>query len=257
MTFKHFVLIVFILIPWLLSAQNTSGAITFVETTKLEIELDHMDEEMAKMIPKSQSATMELFFNQKESVYSNKKGAESGDIDVSSTEGDNEFRFQMKRPENTLYCDLEKGTSLNKTEFFGRMFLINGPVTERRWKVTGEKRKIGEFVCQKAELIDTAEVVVAWFTPQIPVSSGPAGFGQLPGMILEMDIDDGQRTIMVTELSIRPVTKDELSKPTKGKKVSKEEFEKIREEKLKELGVETGGNGRGNRVIIHTVEERN
>ena len=32
--------------------------------------------------------------------------------------------------------------------------------------------------------------IVAWYTPQIPVSHGPAEFGGLPGLILELTTDE-------------------------------------------------------------------
>ncbi|MEZ4918197.1 MAG: GLPGLI family protein [Saprospiraceae bacterium] len=215
---KHFCLISFILLPWFLFAQNTSGAITFVETVKLDIELPDADEEMLKMIPKEQSVTKVLFFNSDAALYTLKDETANNDLDISSSSDGNEFRFEIKQPKNILYTDLDKETTINLREFFGRDFLITGDATVHQWKLTGEKRRIGEFECQKAVLIDTAQVVAAWFTPQIPVQAGPAGYGMLPGMILEMDFDEGTRTIMVTDLEIRPVTKDEIAKPSKGKK---------------------------------------
>ena len=38
------------------------------------------------------------------------------------------------------------------------------------------------------EVVVTAEVetITAWYTPQIPVSHGPAEYGGLPGLILEL-----------------------------------------------------------------------
>ena len=37
--------------------------------------------------------------------------------------------------------------------------------------------------------------MTAWFTPEIPVSTGPAMYGGLPGLILE--ISDGNRTMLM------------------------------------------------------------
>jgi GLPGLI family protein len=109
--------------------------------------------------------------------------------------------------------------------------------------MTTEQKKIGGYSCMKAELKDTSRTVVAWFTPQIPVSIGPGGFGQLPGMILEVDIDEGQQVITATVVEMKKLNADKIVKPTKGKEVTREEFEKISEEKMKEMEEEMGGSG--------------
>ena len=84
---------------------------------------------------------------------------------------------------------------------------------------------------------------MAWFTPMIPVPSGPNQYNGLPGMILHMDFDDGIRQITAVDIVLKDLEKDLIVKPTKGKKVSEEEFDKIREEKIKEMEEEFGGRG--------------
>ena len=48
----------------------------------------------------------------------------------------------------------------------------------------------------KAEYIpdegDSIKVDV-WFTPEVPVSSGPAGYGGLPGLIVFVDVNEGKK----------------------------------------------------------------
>ncbi|MBL0274172.1 MAG: GLPGLI family protein [Chitinophagaceae bacterium] len=54
---------------------------------------------------------------------------------------------------------------------------------------------------ERKEITDTSSIV-AWFTTSIPVSAGPAEYqGQLPGLILEMDIKDGTQTFIATAIS--------------------------------------------------------
>jgi GLPGLI family protein len=64
----------------------------------------------------------------------------------------------------------------------------------------------------------------------------------LPGMVLEVNINNGEQVI--TALSIdKQVETALIVKPKDGKKVTDEEFNKIVEEKLKEMGVEGGRPG--------------
>lgn len=240
--------------PFWLAAQSTSGEITYRETIQMNIEIPDADEKLKQMIPPSQSVTKLLIFNADATLYKEAGPAGEGDINIANESDGNSFQFVIQRPKNILYTDLNKLSTINEREFFGRDFLISGKARECEWKMTGEKKMIGEYECLKAMLQDTSEQVTAWFTPQIPVQTGPAGYGMLPGLILEVNVDNGTRTIMVTNLDLKPVPS--IEKPSKGKKVSEKEFKTIEAEKMKEMGAEMGGSGKGVRMII-TSEQRN
>ena len=77
------------------------------------------------------------------------------------------------------------------------------------------------------------ETITAWYTPQIPVSHGPAEYGGLPGLILELTTD---KTVMLcTKVVMNPEKRIQISEPTKGEFVSRSEFENIVEVKTKEM----------------------
>ena len=101
----------------------------------------------------------------------------------------------------------------------------------------------GAGPCQEAVCYKDDKKIIAWFTPAIPISSGPLDYGNLPGMILEVDIAEGTRLITATSIDKEPIEVSNMVKPKKGKKVSQEEFDKIMEEKMKEAGIEGGGSG--------------
>ena len=81
----------------------------------------------------------------------------------------------------------------------------------------------------------------AWFTPNIPVSSGPNDFGALPGMILEISIDDGQTLIRADKVELMNL-EEAINPPKKGKKISQEDYDAMVEAKTKEMEEEMGGN---------------
>lgn len=55
-----------------------------------------------------------------------------------------------------------------------------------KWKIYEETKKLGNFTCQKATTQSEGKTVTAWFTEEIPISGGPAGYSGLPGFILEL-----------------------------------------------------------------------
>ncbi len=90
-------------------------------------------------------------------------------------------------------------------------------------------------------------VVTAWFTPQIPVKNGPGEYGGLPGLILELNID--RQTILCSKIVVNPTDGIDIKKPSKGKEVTREEYNKIVKEKTEEMreNFRGGGGGRGGR----------
>ncbi len=254
-----FLLLPFLILPLFSQAQNTSGQVFYTETIKIQIELPEGDEEMKKMIPPEQKVSKVLIFNEKASLYKNIGPAGEGNVEIKhDDEEGNDVQIMMKMPEVVQFTNFEEMTWLRGEEFFGRDFLISGDGKKLNWKLTGEQKKINEFVCQKAVLLDTTQNVVAWFTPQIPVPGGPGRFINLPGLILDLEMDNGNRSVKVSKIELKPVADTEIVAPTKGKAVTQAEFEKIQEEKFKEMGIETGGKPGGARVkMIIRNEDRN
>lgn len=56
----------------------------------------------------------------------------------------------------------------------------------------------------KAETYDSvkSQRIIAWFTDRILVPAGPAEFGGLPGLILEIDINDQSSLIVAEEVKL-------------------------------------------------------
>ncbi|MCS6794853.1 MAG: GLPGLI family protein [Raineya sp.] len=112
------------------------------------------------------------------------------------------------------------------------------------WKMTGNKRKIGEYECQEATCSFRGRDWVVWFAPTIPISDGPWKFYGLPGLIIEAE--DSKKDIMFRLTSIEypceKCTADSFKFSEKGKKVDFAtyikaediEFEKARQKAIAE-----------------------
>lgn len=87
--------------------------------------------------------------------------------------------------------------------------------------------------------------ITAWYTPQIPTSTGPGEYGGLPGLILELNAH--RTTILCSKIEMNTKDTSDIKKPTKGKEVSREEYQKIVKEKTEEMRANFRGGGRGGR----------
>lgn len=232
-----------------LTALAQQGSIRYNATMQLNIELPPGMEEMAAQIPKSRTTGRMLYFTESAALLKDApepETDESGPVEI----GGDGFRFRMdtRRPDDETYYDFDAGTSIQKTDFLGRTFRINGDMEEYRWRLTGEQSEYLGYACQKAVAEQDSSMVEAWFTTEIPVSAGPAGLTGLPGMILVASFDDGERTYTATEVDLETEVRSMIAPPKGGREVSRDEYDAIVEEKMQEMNA-TRGSG-GNRIMI-------
>lgn len=88
-------------------------------------------------------------------------------------------------------------------------------------------------------------IVTAWYTPQIPISSGPSEYQGLPGLILEVNAD--KIVMLCTKVVLNPKEKNIIEKPEKGEIVTRDEYNTIVKDKIEEMRQMYGGRGRGRR----------
>ena len=152
----------------------------------------------------------------------------------------------MMRQDNVYFHNIEEENKVEKREFFGKKFLIEGENKAFKWKLIPEQKEILGYACMKAMHSDSTKTITVWFTTGIESASGPDGLNGLPGLILAVDYNDGERIIMAKEVNIEALPKGILERPEDGKKVTQEEFRAIAEEKMKEMEAE----GRGRRFMV-------
>jgi GLPGLI family protein len=231
---------------------QSAGIITYEEKMDLHKTLPPDRQDMKDMIPQFNITPFELIFSGDESIYRAKKQEEITTPPGAPPGGPGMgMRFGGGRANRIVYKDLAKDTMIDSRDFMQKQFLITGPPKTRKWKIGTKQKEILGYNCMEASFrVDSATALVAWFTPQINISNGPSDYQGLPGMILQIDVNAGERMITATEIRLDSVDTSILIAPDKGKEVTPEEFEKIREEKMKEMGMQHGGPGGGQQMFI-------
>jgi GLPGLI family protein len=125
-----------------------------------------------------------------------------------------------------LYTNLKNKIKLHQADGYGEKFLIKGKI-EFKWEITQETKKIGNYNCYKAilkeKLSKKSKNTIAWFSAEIPYSFGPNGYCGLPGLILELELNNGF-LFKVTDIHLKKEASKKIVKPSKGIKISEEEF---------------------------------
>ncbi len=240
-------LVIFLGLSFMAKSQN-EGKVVYEEKVKIDINLEGASEEILKMIPKEQKSGKVLYFNNESSSYQNSKEDESGIVPGNLPSGVQVF---ISEPDNRVFFDFKSEERIEQKEFMTRYFLIKEEITQPNWKLTGQQKMILDYPCQQAVQIAEKDTITAWFTPNIQVSSGPSEYVKLPGLILEVDVNHGKKIITAQSVELTEINKELIKKPKKGKKVSREEYKKIVEEKTKEMG---GDNEGGSTIVMEVLK---
>ncbi|NQX86750.1 MAG: GLPGLI family protein [Flavobacteriaceae bacterium] len=221
-------------------------------TQRGDISKSHGDiqSEFEAILQKQFQKTFKLSFNKQESLYKEEEQLESPMPQSQNME----VMFIGGTSSNVFYKNLTEKRFSKQSETMGKLFLIQGALEKYDWELGSETKNIGNYTCFKATLKQSSEKnslvmmkddnlddslnegeteIVAWYTPQIPVNTGPDDYHGLPGLILE--VNDGFQTILCSKIVLNPKNNTEIIAPTKGKKVTPERYNEIMEKKFKEM----------------------
>ncbi|HZV44729.1 MAG TPA: GLPGLI family protein [Saprospiraceae bacterium] len=223
-----------------LSFAQTIGQVTYEEKFDMYRRIPPDREDLKARFPQYHSSMWELLYNGDESVYQHQKQEEA---EITNTQGNNQSTMRFGGRENrVVYKNLANSKMIDSRDFMQKQFLITGDLTIRKWKIGKKSKEILGYNCMEASFQeDSTTTIVAWFTPQIQLFNGPSDYQGLPGLILQIDVNAGERVLTATELKTEGVDTSVIVAPTKGKEVTAEEFDQIRKEKMKEMGMQGQG----------------
>jgi hypothetical protein len=240
-------LITFLLVMFPSVAAAQQGAILYDRAVQYEFEIP---EELARrlggledVMPSAQVTSMLLLFTETASLMMPAPVEEEDppagmDRRAQGLAARLRMRSASRSDQEVLqkaYMDYEDGTIVETYEFMGRTFLVPGEQPSYEWKLSGEQSEFLGYMVQKATAVQDSTTVEAWFTPEIPVSTGPALFYGLPGMILVVSVNDGHTVYSATEINLTAVEDGVIKPPDEGNEVSRDEYEEIVAQKLEEL----------------------
>lgn len=233
--FKNSLIIVFLFIISNLNAQNTISTVIYKK--KVTYNLDKVKEGKSKTLMQNVSSVVkdleyELVFNSFESYFSEIEKLDSEESNILSMYK-NLARI-IGLGDGQIYMNIKDKKILTQKNLSSDLFLIESKIEPQKWKKTNETKQIGKYTCFKATttvFVETVsagtieEEVIAWFTPEIPIGFGPAGFGGLPGLIME--VEKGMAVIYAHKVYLGTAKDKEINIPKRGIKVSEEEYREI------------------------------
>lgn len=245
------------------SQKKFEGKATYMSKRTLDMSrYGEMSEQQKKQMKARFKSFLEktytLSFNQSESSFK-----ENVKLDAPGTSGPS---WSRSNGQGSIYKNLKDKEMIEDVEQFSKRFRVMEEMELPQWEMSAETKQIGQYLCYKATMVkvdnsidwgsifsrrarnnqkkDSSKTtkdkeavklqkITAWYTPQIPVSAGPERYWGLPGLILE--INAGRTTMLCTEIVINPEDVVEIKKPSKGKEVSRDEYNVMMKQKSEEL----------------------
>lgn|SRR5690606_20349121 len=136
---------------------------------------------------------------------------------------------------NPIYIDTQSEIFIEQAEIANQAYLIKDDLPNINWKISKETKEIAGFPVLRAVAFLNDEFntkILAWYSPKLTYKTGPEKFWGLPGLILSLETSithsDGTQEGMEYVATKVETTSKPIKIPTKGKKVSLEEFNTIR-----------------------------
>ena len=148
----------------------------------------------------------------------------------------NVVKIERNSKASILYKGLADGTYLRSSNLMGKEFLVKDTLTVYNWKKSKETKAIGNYVCQKATSIHDGKKITAWYSPSIPISDGPNEYYGLPGLIIQLTEGD----TVYNALSVQETPDISITKPSKGKEISKANYQKLKEDRIEAIKQQFG-----------------
>jgi GLPGLI family protein len=261
---KLIFLLVALAVTQIAAAQMKEGKVIYESVMQLNFQVSGGGPDMPEL-PKSQKRQYELLFGNNQSLYQALPDIQGEANQMQGPSGGPQINIVRFGGDAVTYHNFETGTRVSERELSAKTFLVQDSIIKLNWKLTDESKTILGQRAVKAtaqrysmrtmmsmengtmsrkQVPDTARIV-AWFAPNIPVSAGPDFQGQLPGLILQLDLNNGRTVITAIELSPK-VNVASIKAPTRGKKVSQADYAKEQQkmfDQMQQQRMTRGGDG--------------
>lgn len=173
-----------------------------------------------------------LYYNDNGSYYTHSEQLNSSE---------EKYDYSGRKETLGIKRDFSKGTMTEIFEMVGKTYIIEDSLKTLNWKILNDIKDVAGHICMKAMVEDTIkkQKIIAWFAQDIPLNAGPERLYGLPGLILELNINDGAVIVEATKIEpLKITTQLDLPKKMKGKKVNELAYQdilrKFIQEKIKE-----------------------
>lgn len=238
---KKILFLILLFCPALVFSQPMEGRIRYLVTrhwTKMMSHLDYMSKQSRERASymwgnRSEWKTYSnLYFNETQTKF---------ELSEEKAEPEDEGGYSWRKELFFIKRDYAKNLQYDGRTLMGKPYLIEDTIAKPKWRILNDLKEVAGHICMNAVMVDTLrkQRIVAWFAQDMLHNGGPESFHGLPGMILEIDVNDGAMILTADLIEMKKLT-NELDPPAKlkGKKIKQADYEKIVKDQIKQRMVE-------------------
>jgi len=226
---KYLIFVLTVLITGNISnAQSSSGRINYTvkhDWVKKIIAVDYMSKSKREQFQYMWGSSSEyteksvLLFNSNSYFYEEPVDEESN------------YGFSWKSSEYLIYRNTKENLTYDVIRFQNKLYVIEDSIQYPKWKILNDLKEVAGHICMNASWYDEIKMnkVIAWFALDWPASFGPERYGGLPGVILEINVNDGAQIITADKIELFD-TDTIINKPSHKKKhkiINEEHYKEI------------------------------
>ena len=209
-------------------AQSTEGMVTYEHKsywTKINARLTFLSKEEKDRMKLTwgnedgYGVKMKLYFDEKQSLYT-----------YFSDQGQSEDgQWSWRQDDYLIHRNFDANKLIEHHEMLGKTYLMEDSLVTYNWRVQNQIKDVAGYICMKAETFDPVknQKITAWFAQDIPVAAGPERYFGLPGLILELDINDGDVVVSAQKVELKNVQKELALPKMKGKKLKVADYNQM------------------------------
>ena len=234
---KKILFLILLFCPALVFSQPMEGRIRYLVTrhwTKMMSHLDYMSKQSRERASymwgnRSEWKTYSnLYFNETQTKF---------ELSEEKAEPEDEGGYSWRKEMFFIKRDYAKNLQYDGRTLMGKSYLIEDTIAAPKWRILNDLKEVAGHICMNAVMVDTMrkQRIVAWFAQDMVHNGGPENFHGLPGMILEIDVNDGAMILTADLIEMKKLS-NELDPPAKlkGKKIKQAEYEKIVKDQIKQ-----------------------
>lgn len=163
---------------------------------------------------------MKLYFSPSKSIYtynSDQNESEDG-------------TYTWRQSDFIVSKNFDTEQSLEVHEMIGKTYILDDTLRAPKWRIMNQLKDINGYICMKAVTKDTVrkQDITAWFTDTLPSMAGPERYFGLPGVILELEINDGDVIMTAEKIEFKNVEEElKMKKLPKGKKIDEKTYNSL------------------------------
>ncbi len=214
-------LVVFLLAQHRAMAQQPEGAVTYERRQywgKILSRLSYLSQEERDRMANTwknveeDKTRMVLLFSSAQSRYT------YADQGVADEVGG----YSNRKEDYVIYRNFERNRKTDLIETLGKTYIVDDSLHVPAWKIMDQIKEVAGYVCMKAVTTDSVrgQTITAWFAQDLPAMAGPERYFGLPGVILELTINEGELVIEATNVTLKSIASELVVPKVTGKKIS-------------------------------------